>query len=166
MPVSEAHFGIAGFAFPVVVGGACDYPDEDDVREGVEYGDGDYTGTLYVRSDAASGSLLARLIAMVRQLPDKQNVGYQARSTGATSADSYAASVTFEARHEPITSGDFDGMARKWCTWHLYATAGQTVKPARLGKLTDADGLVWHVLDATSGFGGLKFDCTCVLAVS
>lgn len=47
MPVSPSYFGLQGFAFPVVdAGGACDYPAESDVRSGVTYGGGTYTGTF------------------------------------------------------------------------------------------------------------------------
>src|SRR5688500_18878413 len=47
MPVTPAEFGLQGFAFPAGGGAAvCDYPDVSDVRYGVVYGDGAYTGTL------------------------------------------------------------------------------------------------------------------------
>ncbi len=49
MSVDPSHFGLSGFAFPVVeeggTGASCDYPDPSDVREGVVYGDGDFVGT-------------------------------------------------------------------------------------------------------------------------
>ena len=111
-------------------------------------------------------NLLRSLTAIVRQIPDKQTVAYRARSSGAGNVDGYAAAVNFTARHGPITSGDFDGMEKSWCTWHLYALDGQVVSPERLGKITDAAGVVWHVLSATSSFGGLKHDCVCVQEVS
>lgn len=46
MPVQPQYFGLQGFAFPTVPATTCDYPDEDDVREGVVYADGDLVGTL------------------------------------------------------------------------------------------------------------------------
>lgn len=52
MSVDPSHFGVTGFAFPVVEGevgtgvAECDYPDPSDVRSGVIYGDGDLVGTL------------------------------------------------------------------------------------------------------------------------
>lgn len=107
-------------------------------------------------------NLLRTLQAITRQIPDLQTVGYQPRAGGGASADNYGSTTQFAARHGPITSGDFGGMAKRWCVWHLYATGTQTVKPARFGKITDAGGTVWHVLNATSSFGGLKHDCECV----
>jgi hypothetical protein len=112
-------------------------------------------------------NLLRTLQAITRQIPDLQTVSYKARTTGTGNVDGYDANGTnFAARHGPITSGDFDGMAKRWCVWHLYATASQAVSPKRLGKITDAGGVVWHVLNVTSSFGGLKHDCECVQAVS
>lgn len=43
MSVDPAYFGVTGFVFPV---GSCDYPAEADVRSGVGYGSGAYTGTF------------------------------------------------------------------------------------------------------------------------
>ena len=106
-------------------------------------------------------SLLKSLQAMVRQIPDKETVTYAER----TPAEDYAAGVNFEARHDPIASVDVNGLAKKWTTWHLYATNSQTVTPRRLGRITDASGRKWHVESALSSFGGLKHDCVCVLEV-
>ena len=39
-------FTLTGFAFPVFSSASCDYPSEDDVRDGVVYSDGDFTGNL------------------------------------------------------------------------------------------------------------------------
>lgn len=49
MAVNIRYFGIVGFNFPLPSGGGgdCDYPDEGDVREGIVYGNGFYTGYLH-----------------------------------------------------------------------------------------------------------------------
>jgi hypothetical protein len=48
MGVDPSFFGVQGFAFPVVSGGAADYPGVGDVRLGVSYNSGADVGTLVV----------------------------------------------------------------------------------------------------------------------
>jgi hypothetical protein len=48
MSVDPAYLGVLGFVFPTPRG--CDYPVESDVRFGIVYGFGAYTGTLIVSS--------------------------------------------------------------------------------------------------------------------
>lgn len=199
MPVTPSEFGIQDFAFPVVSSsGSCDYPvvgnvrdgisydsgnlvgtleipDESDVRRGVQYGaDGtEYTGTLYVPPDPPTGgvSLLGSLIAIVRQIRstvgmDVVTVNYYARSSG----DTYADPVEFEARRQPLISGNFDGLAKRYARWQLYATEGQATKPARLGKIVFGD-ITYHVEQAENlwndpDLGTLIHNCDCVQAVT
>lgn len=108
----------------------------------------------------ATINLLRTLTAIVNQIPDLKSVTYAAR----TSDDTYAAGVVFDARREPKSSGDIDGMARRWAMWHLYALDGQTVQPTRYGQITHGSD-VWDVISAVSSYGDLKFDCECVLRV-
>ncbi len=83
---------------------------------------------------------------------------------GRTSGDTYGPGVDWDAKRDPTTIGDVDGKQRQIAVWHLYAIAGQTTLPSRLGKVTDGSD-VWHVLEAQRSFGDLKFDCTCFLQV-
>lgn len=55
MPVSPSYFVLNGFAFPAVVT-ECDYPAESDVKLGVSYGDGTFTGTYQLTAGPATGS--------------------------------------------------------------------------------------------------------------
>lgn len=164
MAVNSGYFSVGGFAFPWITS-----PAESDVRQGTEYGamGDEFTGTLYVPSAGSSGvDLLASLIAIVRQIPDKVTVNYYARSSG----DTYGDAVEFEARRQPITSGDISGYSRRPCRWQLYATQGQSTKPLRLGKIIH-DGITYHIEQVQSRwnddtYGTLIHDCDCVQVVA
>lgn len=106
-------------------------------------------------------NLLRALTAIVNQIPDKVTVTYYARTVD----DTYAAGVEFDARRGPAMSGDIDGMARRWATWHLYALDGQSVQPTRLGKIVYGSE-TWDVAESLKSYGNLKFDCDCVLRLS
>lgn len=171
MAVSPGYFSIDGFVYPWI-----ESPDAGDVRAAELYGAlaTEFTGTLYVPSlpgAAPAVDMLGSLIAIVNQIPDKVDVDYYPRNTsGGSSADSYATAVSFEARRQPITSGDFDGLAKRWARWQLYATDGQPTKPKRLGKIV-VDDITYHVLQVTSRwndptYGTLIHDCDCVQAVA
>ena len=171
--------------------GSCDYPAVGDVQEGVVYGGG--TGTLVVPAEAdvrsgvgygaggtefegelyaistAAGSLLARLrlaVAVMRANGLVEQVGYRNRTTG----DAYTDSEMWEARRLPQTSADAGGLPENTATWGMYRIGGQTRLPARLGKLTDSAGVVWHVQRVVRGYGetagtDLHFLCECVKEV-
>lgn len=111
-------------------------------------------------------SFLNSLTKIVAGIPDIQSVTYAARSSGAANADSYDTGVGFSARHGPIYSGDVEGFSRRYTTWFLYAIAGQSVIPERMGKITDASNVVWHVVTSNTSFGGLHHIVDCVQAVS
>lgn len=93
-----------------------------------------------------------------------KTVKYASRATGVTSADTYATGVDYDAKRDPTTFGDIAGKERTVATWHLYAIAGQTVLPERLGRIADGTE-IWHVLDVRRSYGDLKHDCSCVLEV-
>lgn len=97
--------------------------------------------------------------AIVAGLLDAQTVTYQARLAG----DTFAAGVAFAARRQPLTSGDDgSGLAKRWCRFQLYASAGQVVKPARMGQITDGGGTVYQVEAVQVRFSQLVFDCDCI----
>lgn len=112
-----------------------------------------------------SVNLVKALQAIVRQLPERVTVTYYQRSTGIANADNFDAGVEFDAMHGVITSTDANGKDRRFTTWHLYTTDGQTVKPARLGKVVDNDGITWHVMSSNSMYGELKHDLDCIEVV-
>jgi hypothetical protein len=181
MSVDPTIFGVSGFVFPVAT---TDYPavgdvaagvaynfgtltgtrtdaDPADVRYGETYGDpGDlFTGTLYVPATGGTG-LVANLRQITRQIPDLVTVTYEPRTGGST----FGTAAPWEARRQPLTSTDADGLASRTCRWQLYATAEptQTVKPARMGRITGPDGVKYEVGAVLGRFGQLIFDCDCV----
>lgn len=111
-------------------------------------------------------NMLAELTKIVGRIPDRQTVTLANRTSGSVNADSYDTGQTFTARHGPITSGDIDGIERRWCTWFLYAIAGQTITPERYSKITDASNVVWHVVNSETSYAGYHHICECVQAVS
>lgn len=114
----------------------------------------------------AAVNLVRALQAIVRQLPERVTVTYYPRSTGITSADNFGTGVEFDAMHGPLVDTDAGGKSRRFTTWHLYATDGQTARPARMGKLVDNDGVTWHIMSVTTLYGELKHDLDCVEAVA
>lgn len=56
MTIDPSIFGLQGFSFPVIPAVVCDYPSESDVRYGVIYGDGSFTGTYGQVSEPATPS--------------------------------------------------------------------------------------------------------------
>jgi hypothetical protein len=72
MPVLPANFGLQGFAFPTGGGAACDYPTEANVRYGVGYGSGLYTGTYGppptpAQDEYSPADVLAHLLTLLGQ---------------------------------------------------------------------------------------------------
>ena len=112
---------------------------------------------------------LKAIVAGMRLIGAIRTVKYHARSSGVASADSYDAGVDYEAYRSPMTRADINGESRVVAMWHLYTIAGQTVKPARLGKIVDTTdvqaGETWHIDHVLRMYGDLKHDCFCVLEV-
>ena len=107
------------------------------------------------------------LRSIVRQIPDLVEVTVRNRVYGPANADTYGLGTKYDARRQPLTSGDVDGRARRVARWCVYAIRDQApeARPVRLSKIVEADGTEWHVELVEWSFTNFRFLCDCIEAL-